>query len=218
MKHTTLKRLFCLLLTAALLAGLCACAVPEMTASQEEQALKLLEEALEENSADIAALDEEAETPPPEALPETPEEMQEAAEAADTQEPDAPAADSPEGIPDDTALPEDGRYTTKDDVALNINTYGHLPDNFITKSEAKKLGWSGGSLEPYSPGSSIGGDRFGNREGLLPDAPGRSYTECDIDTKGKKSRGAKRIVFSNDGLIYYTEDHYETFELLYGEE
>ena len=53
---------------------------------------------------------------------------------------------------------------------------------------------------------------------LLPEKPGRTYTECDIDTLGKSSRGAKRIVFSNDGLIYYTDDHYEHFTLLYGEE
>ena len=72
--------------------------------------------------------------------------------------------------------------------------------------------------EPYAPGKCIGGSRFGNYEGLLPEADGRTYTECDIDTLGADSRGAKRIVFSNDGLIYYTEDHYETFELLYGEE
>ena len=52
----------------------------------------------------------------------------------------------------------------------------------------------------------------------MPEADGRTYAECDIDTLGADSRGAKRIVFSNDGLIYYTEDHYETFELLYGEE
>ena len=122
---------------------------------------------------------------------------------------------------DDASAPqidEDGAYTTKDDVALYIHTYGHLPDNFTTKKEAQALGWSGGSLEPYAPGKCIGGSRFGNYEGLLPEADRRTYTECDIDTLGADSRGAKRIVFSNDGLIYYTEDHYETFELLYGEE
>lgn len=106
-------------------------------------------------------------------------------------------------------------YTTKEDVALYIHTYGCLPDNFMTKNEARKLGWEGGSLEPFAPGMCIGGDRFGNYEGLLPED--RDYTECDIDTLGKDSRGAKRIVFSEDGLIYYTEDHYESFELLYGE-
>lgn len=107
-------------------------------------------------------------------------------------------------------------YTTKEDVALYIHQYGRLPDNFITKDEARKLGWDGGSVEPYAPGKCIGGDRFGNYEGLLPAAPGRTWTECDIDTLGGGSRGAKRIVFSNDGLIYYTHDHYESFELLYG--
>ena len=125
---------------------------------------------------------------------------------------DRPVADATE------SLPEDGVYTTKDDVALYIHLYGHLPDNFITKDEAQDLGWSGGSLEPYAPGKSIGGSHFGNYEGLLPEADGRTYTECDINTMGADSRGAERIVFSNDGLIYYTNDHYESFTLLYGEE
>lgn len=115
------------------------------------------------------------------------------------------------------SLDRNGSYYSKDEVALYIHLYNELPDNFITKKEAKNLGWSGGVLEDYAPGKAIGGDRFGNYEGLLPEKSGRSYTECDIDTKGKK-RGAKRIVFSNDGLIYYTDDHYESFTLLYGEE
>ena len=141
----------------------------------------------------------------------------------DTQQPDdQPGGEEPGGetdTPDDPpALAEDGSYTTRDDVALYLHLYGHLPDNFITKREAEKLGWSGGSLEPYAPGCCIGGDRFGNYEGNLPKADGRTYKECDIDTLGASSRGAKRIVFSNDGLIYYTEDHYNTFTLLYGEE
>lgn len=115
-------------------------------------------------------------------------------------------------------LPEDAVYTSKEEVAEYIYTYGHLPDNFITKKEAQALGWEGGSLEPYAPGMCIGGSYFGNYEGLLPEEDGRTYTECDIDTLGADGRGAKRIVFSNDGLIYYTEDHYQSFELLYGEE
>ena len=119
---------------------------------------------------------------------------------------------------DNALLPEDGTYTSREDVALYIHQYGCLPSNFITKKEAEKLGWTGGSLEPYAPGMCIGGSRFGNYEGLLPEKDGRTYTECDIDTLGAEKRGAKRIVFSNDGLIYYTEDHYESFELLYGEE
>lgn len=115
-------------------------------------------------------------------------------------------------------IDEDGSYNSRDDVSLYIYTYSRLPKNYITKREAQALGWSGGSLEPYAPGKSIGGDRFGNREGVLPKQSGRSYKECDVDTLGKASRGAKRIVFSNDGLIYYTEDHYASFEKLYGEE
>lgn len=108
-----------------------------------------------------------------------------------------------------------GSYNSKEDVALYIHLYGELPLNFMTKKEARALGWEGGSLEPVAPGMSIGGDWFGNYEGLLPED--REYTECDIDTLGKSSRGAKRIVFSDDGLVYYTEDHYKSFELLYGE-
>ena len=127
-------------------------------------------------------------------------------ELADAQEEETPA------------IEEDGTYTTKEDVARYIHTYGHLPDNFITKKQAQVLGWEGGSLEPYAPGKCIGGSRFGNYEGILPEKDGRTYTECDIDTLGTEKRGGKRIVFSNDGLVYYTEDHYETFELLYGEE
>ena len=123
-------------------------------------------------------------------------------------------ADEPE---ESGLLDPDGSYTNKEDVALYIHLYDRLPNNFITKEEAQKLGWSGGGLGNYAPGMCIGGDRFGNREGLLPDAPGRQYYECDIDTLGAEARGAKRIVFSNDGLIYYTGDHYKSFELLYGE-
>ena len=112
-------------------------------------------------------------------------------------------------------IDEDGTYDDKESVALYIHTYGKLPKNYITKNEAEALGWPGGSLEPYAPGKCIGGSRFGNYEGLLPKAKGRQYYECDIDTLGARSRGAKRIIYSNDGLIFYTEDHYETFEQLY---
>ena len=120
---------------------------------------------------------------------------------------------------DELIVSEDGEYTSKEEVALYIHLYNHLPSNFITKNEAKDLGWDSslGNLNKVAPGKSIGGDKFGNREGLLPKKSGRVYYECDIDYK-KGSRNAKRIVFSNDGLIYYTEDHYETYELLYGTE
>lgn len=115
-------------------------------------------------------------------------------------------------------LAPDGAFSQKEDVALYIHTYGCLPPNYITKAEARDLGWEGGGLDDYAYGMCIGGDRFGNYEGLLPDAPGRTWTECDIGTLHRSSRGAERIVFSNDGLIYYTDDHYESFTLLYGEE
>ena len=115
-------------------------------------------------------------------------------------------------------MDENGVYDSKEEVALYLHLYGHLPSNYITKAEAEKLGWTGGALERCAPGKCIGGSRFGNYEGLLPDAPGRRWTECDIDTLGASSRGAKRLVYSNDGLIYYTGDHYESFELLYGGE
>lgn len=129
-----------------------------------------------------------------------------------------PAASVEETLPPpETELYIDpyGSYTSKEDVALYIHLYGELPLNFMTKKQARDLGWEGGSLEPVAPGMCIGGDWFGNYEGLLPED--REYTECDIDTLGASKRGAKRIVFSDDGLIYYTEDHYESFELLYGE-
>lgn len=139
--------------------------------------------------------------------------------ADEVQEDTTAAAEEPS--PDTYSGPqidEFGWYYSAEDVSLYLHTYGHLPENFITKDEARALGWDGGSVEKYAPGYAIGGDTFGNREGLLPKEKGRVYYECDIDTDGATSRGAKRIVFSNDGLVYYTEDHYESFTLLYGEE
>lgn len=111
---------------------------------------------------------------------------------------------------------ESGEYSSKDEVALYIHTYGHLPSNYITKNEAKNLGWdsSKGNLWDVASGKSIGGDKFGNREGLLPKADKRQYYECDIDFDGGY-RNEKRIIYSNDGLIYYTGDHYNSFTQLY---
>ena len=142
------------------------------------------------------------------AQPETTEQPAHTENTNTVQEPQAPV---------ETLLPEDGSYTSKEDVALYLLTYGHLPNNFVTKSEAEKAGWNGGSIEYVLPGKCLGGDRFGNREGQLPNAKGRTWRECDINTLGKRSRGPERLVYSNDGLIYYTSDHYETFTLVYGE-
>ena len=96
---------------------------------------------------------------------------------------------------------------------------GELPDNFLTKKEAEVLGWdsSRNYLSDVAPGKSIGGDRFGNYEGLLPKASGRQYHEADCYYTGGK-RNAYRLVYSTDGLYFYTEDHYESFEQMYPEE
>lgn len=111
---------------------------------------------------------------------------------------------------------ESGSYTSKDEVAAYIHEFGHSPANFISKTKARAAGWvaSEGNLQEVCPGKSIGGSRFYDDDDLLPDAPGRTWTECDVNYTGG-FRGAERIVFSNDGLVYYTGDHYRTFERLY---
>ena len=196
--------LLCLLLAFSTLFAACA-ALPEDTDVSDLVDLVDGVVDLSDPTAEDPASSTDAETTPEKTEPPT-------------EKPTEAPTEKPTEKPTDAAIAEDGVYTSKEDVALYIHTYGKLPSNFITKKEAEALGWTGGSLEKYAPGKCIGGSRFGNYEGLLPTKKGRTYTECDIDTLGKKSRGAKRIVFSNDGLIYYTDDHYETFTLLYGEE
>ena len=117
---------------------------------------------------------------------------------------------------EEISVSEDGTYITRDEVALYLHLYGRLPDNYITKKEAQNLGWDSkkGNLDQVAPGMSIGGSHFGNYEGLLPEKKGRKYYECDLEYEGGY-RGAKRLIYSNDGLIFYTEDHYQTFEQLY---
>ena len=209
MKKKVLSCILAILLSTAPLLG-CGNLLPSSpapTAAQPTHALALLDDddgAQQNNQATPALLDggDDASDAPQEDAAATP---------AHTPRPTAAPAPTP-------PIDEDGSYTARDDVALYLSVYGHLPDNFITKSEARALGWSGGGLDDYAYGKCIGGDHFGNYEGLLPEKNGRRYTECDIDTLHKRSRGAKRIIFSNDGLIYYTHDHYESFALLYGEE
>lgn len=197
-----MKKLICALLALVLVFGLAGCQFLQDVADV------LLETEPEESVSLTDTTPEPTVAPDPATTPEP------------TTTPKPATTPQPTTTPEPTEAPldPDGYYYSKEDVALYIHTYGRLPDNFMTKREAQSLGWSGGSLEQYAPGAAIGGDRFGNYEGLLPTKKGRVYTECDIDTKGKSSRGAKRIVFSNDGLIYYTGDHYESFTLLYGEE
>lgn len=112
----------------------------------------------------------------------------------------------------DYPVEEDDWYSTMEEVAVYLTLYEKLPGNFISKYDAEDLGWDNrkGNLDKVAPGCSIGGNRFGNYEGLLPEAKGRKYTECDINYDGGYRNG-ERIVFSNDGLIFYTSDHYQTF-------
>jgi len=154
-----------------------------------------------------------------------PPDFSEISAAEPTQETDEPlpALSAPSEVaeePDEAGnIPdENGVYSSRDDAALYIHVYGRLPANFITKEEARALGWTGGPVEKYAPGKCIGGSHFGNYEQLLPEKEGREYFECDIDTLGMPDGGAKRLVYSNDGLIYYTDDHYGSFTLLYGED
>ncbi len=155
------------------------------------------------------AEEQKFEEPEPE---ETSEEAENLAEAV-PEEPETVM----EAVPEGPAVPdENGSYTSKDEVALYIHTYGRLPDNFITKRDAEYLGWDNreGNLDEVAPGMSIGGDRFGNYEGYLPAAKGCKYYECDVNYSGGY-RGGERIVYSNDGYVFYTKDHYNTFETLY---
>ena len=196
-----MKRILCILLVLLLLAGPAGCmAVPQTT--QPPIDIPIVTGAPDARTPSGTDAGSHTEAPGTEAPPQI-----------DTEAPAVPDTQAP-GL----TVAEDGVYDSKEEVALYIHLYGHLPSNYITKKEAENLGWVKGALEPYAPGKCIGGSYFGNYEGLLPKAKGRKWTECDIDTMGKNTRGVKRIVFSNDGLIYYTEDHYESFELLYGEE
>ena len=181
--------------------------VPEEEAEPETETVPEEEAEPETETEPERETETEAETET-----ETETEPETGTEAETLPEPAGQEAEDPSGI----FVDEDGEYTDKEHVALYIHTFGHLPSNFITKKEANALGWpEEGQLGKVAPGMSIGGDYFGNYEGLLPKKKGRKYYECDIDFKGR-SRGAKRIIFSNDGLIYYTDDHYESFEQLYG--
>jgi len=102
---------------------------------------------------------------------------------------------------------------TFDGVADYLKEYKKLPCNYITKSKAQALGWesSKGNLNKVAPGKSIGGDYFSNYEKLLPASKGRKWHEADINyTSG--FRGANRILYSTDGLIYKTTDHYDSFQ------
>ena len=123
-----------------------------------------------------------------------------------------------QNLRDSIVLDEYGSYTSREDVAAYIYKYGHLPANFMTKLEADLSGWIGGSLDAILPGKVIGGDRIYeeyNKSLAVEDITGRYYRECDINNIGKAERGSERLIYSNDGMIYYTPDHYKSVELLY---
>lgn len=243
-----MKRLLSALLSLALLLSLAGCSFagsgisttapassPVQTTAPTAQQTDPTEPPTEPTAAEtvpeetLPAQTDPVETQPEETFPEDPRPRptvpEQDQEEVPTQ-PTEPVQTQPEETQPEVTEPTqpkpyidpNGSYTTKKDVALYLHLYGRLPGNFITKSQAKNYGWKSGSLEKYAPGKCIGGDRFYNNEGLLPNKSGRYYYECDIDTLGSYSgRGAKRIVYSNDGLIYYTGDHYGSFTLLYGE-
>ena len=148
--------------------------VPQETAAAETQAPQFqngeedvghsLEDVLDEDAARDAESDEVGDEDGAE------EDYGEGAGDEDSRGEDAgQGAASDNGSDSGAGIFENGVYTTAEDVALYLHTYGKLPLNFMTKKEARAKGWSGGSLEEYAPGMCIGGDRFGNYEGVLPD-------------------------------------------------
>ena len=191
-----MKRIFAALLALLIILSLVGCGKLEKAANTASEALKDVNEAAEAITGSAAEEKKEPEASAPEGS---------AGQAEQPAQQQGPEEEEP-------YRPEEGEeYYDLENVVLYLYYYGELPGNFITKNEAEALGWSGGSVQKYRPGAAIGGDYFGNREGLLPKASGRRYTECDINTDGKSSRGAERLVFSNDGLYFYTDDHYESF-------
>lgn len=214
-----MKKLTAILLSAIIILGIlsgCVGLSPDNIGNIADDIIQVIEDSGEEikTDSDLPVLpDDGSKTTATEHDSDTDGKPENAGSEPESAESGSDERDQKEKAPD-----RDGFYYSRDDVALYIHTYGELPPNYITKKQAEKLGWTGGSIDKYMKGGAIGGTYFGNYEGVLPDAEGRKWTECDIDTDGKSSRGAKRIVFSNDGLIYYTEDHYESFTLLYTKE
>ena len=230
MKKRISRWLLALFATVLVLASLVGCSGSDVNEALDV-AIEVLEvvESLEAEESGSAAVDdelavlEESQRSSDESITASAEISEEAAEteSEEAQTPEAENTDREELAQEEDALTikEDGHYTSKEEVALSIHTYGKLPSNFISKDEAEDLGWKkkdgeAGQLHVVAPGMSIGGSYFGNYEGLLPEKKGRKYYECDINYV-KGNRGAERIVYSNDGLIFYTGDHYESFEQLY---
>ena len=210
------KRILCIWL-ALLMLFMTACGSNQNTTAgttqESEASAQIYESEVQEIESELQANDSETSG---EEVEEAKTETQNESDAQGEAEPEIQEQTSDaEGFQEETTndnLPTYGNnYYDVVNVVLYLEAYGELPPNYITKNEAQALGWEGGSVEKYKEGAAIGGDTFGNREGLLPAAGGRKYTECDIDTHGYSSRGSRRLVFSNDGLYFYTSNHYESF-------
>ena len=186
-----MKKLLSLLLALSMLLAMTGCVMPDTTTAPTDH-----------TTAPITTTTSAPEVTIPTTVPET----------------IVPPTTTPEAT--EPLLDKDGYYNSKEEVALYIHLYGCLPQNYVTKSYCQNvLNCSTSKVQQnWCDGhGAIGGDVFQNREGLLPKKDGRTWTECDINTWGRTQRGAERIVFSNDGLVYYTSNHYASFELLYGE-
>lgn len=114
---------------------------------------------------------------------------------------------------------EDEEYNNYLDVVAYIYYFHKLPSNYLTKSQAKSLGWRGSGnvwVNDQLQGKNIGGDTFNNREGRLPATASNTYVEVDVNNNGG-SRGMYRIVYNRYTFdIYYTADHYGTFTFMIG--
>ncbi|AHM71869.2 ribonuclease [Yersinia hibernica] len=104
------------------------------------------------------------------------------------------------------------QLTQHPQVVKYLQDHHRLPDFYITKQQAREKGWNPkeGNLCQVLPGKAIGGDRFSNRERQLPEAKGRNWREADVNYRCGH-RGTDRLLYSNDGLIYLTQDHYKHF-------
>ncbi|MFT3904446.1 MAG: ribonuclease domain-containing protein [Niabella sp.] len=105
------------------------------------------------------------------------------------------------------------KLTSEKVVVPYLKINGKLPDYYVTKKEALEKGWvaANGNLCNVLPGKAIGGDVFSNREGNLPRKQGRRWYEADLNYNCGL-RNADRVLFSSDGLVYVTYDHYKTFQ------
>lgn len=114
---------------------------------------------------------------------------------------------------------ENNEYNDYLSVIAYIYYFKKLPNNYLTKSQAKKLGWKGSGnvwANDSLKGKNIGGDTFNNYEQILPIANDNTYIELDVNCSNG-SRGKYRIVYNRYTFdIYYTDDHYNSFTYMIG--